>query len=116
MAQLTRTAPRARTGIALAGLGVFLALCLVAGLAHWSGVPLLLGSFGATCVLLFGFPDSPFSATRNVVGGHLLSSLSGLLCLQLPLPAWSALALGVAIALVLMMLTRTVHPRLAATP
>ena len=36
---------------------------------------LLLGSFGASCVLVFGFPDLPFSQPRNLVGGHVLSSL-----------------------------------------
>nr|WP_223264590.1 HPP family protein [Sulfuriferula plumbiphila] len=37
----------------------------------------MLGSFGASCVLLFGFPESPFSQPRNVI-----SALTGLLFLS----------------------------------
>ncbi|WP_147074153.1 HPP family protein [Sulfuriferula plumbiphila] len=42
-----------------------------------SATPLVLGSFGASCVLLFGFPESPFSQPRNVI-----SALTGLLFLS----------------------------------
>lgn len=42
--------------IAISWLGGFLAISVVAYLANISNVPLILGSFGATCVLVFGFP------------------------------------------------------------
>ena len=64
--------------IALAGLGGFLAIAAVAALSQASGMLLILGSFGASCVLIFGFPQSPFSQPRNLIGGHFLSSLVGL--------------------------------------
>lgn len=34
----------------------------------------LLGSFGATSVLVYGFPNAPFSQPKNVIGGNLISS------------------------------------------
>jgi CBS-domain-containing membrane protein len=63
----TRTIVAAAFGgaLAIAVLGVF-------GLVLENAV--LLGSLGATCVLLFGFPDAPFSQPRNIVFGHLISS------------------------------------------
>jgi HPP family len=61
--------PRAPFGRTLrAGLGGMIALTLVACLADFSGMLLVLGSFGATCVLVFGYPESPFSQPRSVIG------------------------------------------------
>lgn len=64
--------------IALAWLGGVLAIATVAYLTDILPVALVLGSFGASCVLVFGYPDVPFSQPRNVVFGHLISSLVGL--------------------------------------
>jgi len=78
--------------------------------------PLLIASFGATAVLLYGAPRSPLAQPRNVLGGHLLSALVGVLCWQLfhDLP-WLAQALSVSIAVALMHATRTLHPPGGAT-
>ena len=42
---------------ALAWLGGFIAIAAVALLTDYLAVALVLGSFGASCVLVFGFPD-----------------------------------------------------------
>ena len=77
---------------------------------------MVLGSFGASCVLVFAYPDVPFSQPRNVIAGHLISSMTGLVflatCGSHP---WS-LALAVATAIALMMITRTVHPPAGSNP
>ncbi|AXL53950.1 HPP family protein (plasmid) [Paraburkholderia caffeinilytica] len=100
----------------LAGLGAFAAVAFVGMLAAKTSQPWVLGSFGATCVLLFGFPASPFSQPRNIVGGHVLTSLVGLLFLQLFGPGWLPMAAAAACATMLMMLTRTVHPPAGSNP
>lgn len=46
------------------------------------GLPLAIGSLGATAVLLYSLPDSPLSTPRNVIGGHMLSALVGI-CVSL---------------------------------
>lgn len=102
--------------VALASLGGILAIAAIAGLGEGLSVSLVLGSFGASCVLVFGFPDSPFSQPRNVVAGHGLSSLIGLLLLSLCGPHWWSLALAVGLAIAVMMLTRTVHPPAGSNP
>jgi CBS-domain-containing membrane protein len=53
--------------IVLGGLGGFLGIGALALLGGSLGVALLLGSFGASCVLLFGYPDAPFAQPLNVV-------------------------------------------------
>lgn len=102
--------------IVLAGLGAVSAIGLVAGLTEAIRLPLVLGSFGATCVLVFGFPDVPFSQPRNIVAGHVLSSLIGLICLGLFGPHPWAVGLAVGFAVVAMMATRTVHPPAGSNP
>lgn len=102
--------------IALAWLGGVLAIALVAGLTSGTAVPLVLGSFGATCVLVFGFPDVPFSQPRHVVGGHFLASLIGLVFLHFTGPCWWGMALATGTAIAAMMATRTVHPPAGSNP
>ncbi len=102
--------------IALAWLGGCLAIASVALLADSLSVALVLGSFGASCVLLFGFPDVPFSQPRNVIVGHVLSSFIGLLFLAIFGAYWWSLALAVGTDIALMMLTRTVHPPAGSNP
>jgi len=102
--------------VALAWVGGCLAIAGVAGLADLTDFPLILGSFGATCVLVFGYPELPFSQPRNVIVGHLISSLIGLVVLQVCGPHWWAVGLATGTAIAAMMLTRTVHPPAGSNP
>ncbi|CCK74983.1 HPP family protein [Oleispira antarctica RB-8] len=102
--------------IVLAGIGGFITIAILAGLNASLVATLILGSFGASCVLVFGFPDAPFSQPRNVVAGHFLSSLIGLLCLTLFGAEWWSVSIAVGLAISLMMLTRTVHPPAGSNP
>src|SRR5512134_3032247 len=44
---------------------------------------LLIGSFGASAVLIYGAIKSPLAQPRNLVGGHVLSGLAGVTAFQL---------------------------------
>lgn len=102
--------------VAIAWLGGFLAIAAVATLSDLLSIALVLGSFGASCVLMFAYPDVPFSQPRNVIAGHFISSLIGLAFLAAcGAHPWSV-ALAVATAIALMMLTRTVHPPAGSNP
>ena len=100
----------------LAWLGGFLAIAAVAGLGDYFSIALVLGSFGASCVLVFGYPDVPFSQPRNVIVGHFLSSAIGLAFLSVFGPHGWAMAAAVGTAIAAMMLTRTVHPPAGSNP
>ncbi|SDX26337.1 HPP family protein [Flavobacterium degerlachei] len=71
----------------------------------------LIGSFGASSVLIYGIIQSPFSQPRNLIGGHLISAFVGV-TVQLLLPdiIWLSSALAVSLSIVLMQVTRTLHP------
>lgn len=77
---------------------------------------LVIGSFGASAVLLFAAPGAPFSQPRNLIGGHVVSAIVGVACYRyLPDLLVVQEATAVATAIVLMMATRTVHPPGGAT-
>jgi CBS-domain-containing membrane protein len=85
-------------------------------LGQYSGSPWLMAPFGASCVLVFGLPDSPLAQPRHVLGGHLLAALCGLLLLAVAGSSWWSAALAVALALAAMQAARMVHPPAGATP
>lgn len=77
---------------------------------------LMIGSLGASAVLVFGAPRSPLAQPRNLVGGHVLSALVGVACWHaFPGSEGLAAALAVSTAIALMHLTRTLHPPGGAT-
>lgn len=77
---------------------------------------LLIGSFGASAVLIYGAPQAEFSQPRSLVGGHLLSASTGVTMHMLfPHSVAIAGALAVATAIAIMLLTRTTHPPGGAT-
>ncbi|MCB6185399.1 HPP family protein [Leeia sp. TBRC 13508] len=102
--------------IVKAGLGGLIAIGIIALLASLTNEPLILGSFGASCVLVFGYPESPFSRARQVIGGHVIGAFSGLLILHLLGHSPFAFAIAMGLAIVLMMITRSVHPPAGSNP
>lgn len=75
----------------------------------------LVGSFGATAVLIYGVINSPLAQPRNVIGGHLICALVGVTVHHLVSEMWLAAALAVSISIVLMQITKTLHPPGGAT-
>ena len=74
-------------------LGAFLGIGAVAyldGFLEKTDVLLLIGSFGASAVLIYGAIKSPLAQPRNLVGGHLISALIGVTAYYLlsPFPGW----------------------------
>ncbi|CAE6897753.1 HPP family [Vibrio sp. B1FLJ16] len=81
-----------------------------------SDVALLMAPFGATAVLVFGVPDSPLAQPKNVIFGHLITSLVGVIFTQYIGVSPLTLALATGIAVSLMLITKTTHPPAGANP
>jgi CBS-domain-containing membrane protein len=96
----------------ISGTVSILAIFAVTDLA---GHHLLIGSFGASAVLLFGANDSPLAQPRNLIGGHLVSAVVAVLIVTLFGSGPYAIAAAVGIAIFLMHLTHTTHPPGGAT-
>ena len=77
---------------------------------------MIIGSFGASAVLVYGAIKSPLAQPRNLIGGHMLSGLVGVACYQMfGETIWLAAALAVSFAIVSMLATKTLHPPGGAT-
>lgn len=75
----------------------------------------LVGSFGASSVLIYGVINSPLAQPRNLIGGHIISALIGVTISILVKETWVAAALAVSISIVMMQITKTLHPPGGAT-
>ena len=101
-------------------IGAFLGIAAVAWVIHlfFEGLDLslMIGSFGASAVLVYGAVRSPLAQPRNLIGGHVLSAIVGVLCWKLlSQNMWLAESVAVATSIAVMHATRTLHPPGGAT-
>ncbi|ALM48336.1 HPP family protein [Flavobacterium psychrophilum] len=76
----------------------------------------LIGSFGASCVLVYGVIQSPLAQPRNLIGGHVISAIIGVTMQKLlPDMIWLSAPLAVSLSIVMMQVTKTLHPPGGAT-
>ena len=77
---------------------------------------MIIGSFGASAVLIYGAIKSPLAQPRNLIGGHVISAIIGVTCFKLfHANMWLAGSLAVATAIAAMHATKTLHPPGGAT-
>ena len=101
-------------------LGSFLGIAAVAyinyGFLEGTDLLLLIGSFGASAVLIYGAIKSPLAQPRNLLGGHVISALIGVTAFKMLDPhLWLAAALAVSVSIAVMHATKTLHPPGGAT-
>lgn len=100
-------------------LGSFMGIALIgvfnARLLNINDNIFLIGSFGASSVLIYGLVDSPLAQPRNFVGGHLLCGFVGVSVNYLVPEIWLASSLAVSLSIVGMQVTKTLHPPGGAT-
>jgi CBS domain-containing membrane protein len=76
----------------------------------------LIGSFGASSVLIYGIVNSPLAQPRNLIGGHVICALVGVTVHKFfPDQMWLSSAFAVSLSIVLMQVTKTLHPPGGAT-
>jgi CBS-domain-containing membrane protein len=117
----TKSPPRVSVSeIALSWVGAFLGIACVAYIHfHFFNdtvLVMIIGSFGASAVLIYGAIKSPLAQPRNLIGGHVISALVGVAAFKLfhGNPSLAA-AIGVATAVAAMHATKTLHPPGGAT-
>ena len=101
-------------------IGSFIGIGIIAYLQSQtlpkSDVIYLIGSFGASSVLIYGVIQSPLAQPRNLIGGHLVSAIIGVSIQKLiPDILWISAPLAVSLSIVLMQITKTLHPPGGAT-
>jgi len=76
----------------------------------------LIGSFGASSVLIYGIINSPLAQPRNLLGGHVVCAIIGVTIHKLiPGEVWLSSALSVSVSIAAMQMTKTLHPPGGAT-
>ncbi len=101
-------------------VGAFLGIAAVAycnfNIVGQMDLIMIIGSFGASAVLIYGAIKSPLAQPRNFIGGHIVSAVIGVASYQLLFfSPWMASAMAVATAIAAMHATKTLHPPGGAT-
>ncbi len=101
-------------------LGAFIGIGLIAYIQSLQFPPIenvfLIGSFGASAVLVYGAIQSPLAQPRNLIGGHVVSAIVGVTVAKvMPDVIWLTAPLAVATSIVAMQITRSLHPPGGAT-
>ncbi|WP_318209809.1 MULTISPECIES: HPP family protein [unclassified Streptomyces] len=108
--------PRPRPRVLLVSTaGSVAALLLLVALGTVLDQPLLIPPLAASMALVAGAPDLPLAQPRSVVGGQLLSALTGFAVLAVAGPGPWAAAVAGGLALGVMAQARTPHSPAAAT-
>ncbi len=101
-------------------IGAFFGIASVAfinyNIFEGTDLVMIIGSFGASAVLIYGAIRSPLAQPRNLIGGHIISAIIGVTTYKLlHNQMWLAAAVAVATAIAVMHATRTLHPPGGAT-
>jgi len=77
---------------------------------------LVVGSFGASAVLIYGAVNSVLAQPRNLIGGHIISAIVGVISFKLfSSNILLASAIAVSTSIFFMQITLTLHPPGGAT-
>ncbi len=99
----------------VATAGALIGIFLVGLICHFASVSFavkawMIASLGASSVLLFVVPGSPFSQPWAAVGGHLVSVTAGMICYHLFGETALGAAAAAAVAILAMLQLRCLHP------
>ena len=101
----------------LSALGALIIISFLAFLDRsFEGMIWLIPPFGASMVLVMAVHESPLAKPKNILLGHILSALSGVIILYLIGDNFLALGIAVALAVFVMIVTDTIHPPAGANP
>lgn len=100
----------------LAGAGAAIAIGVMEWFSTVAHYPLVIIPFATSIVLVIGSPDAAPAQPRALIGGHVVSTLVGLLMLTVTGPSAWAAAAAVGLAVLAMYMTGTFHPPAGINP
>ena len=101
----------------LSACGAFLCISILAYLNSFDEANLwLIPPFGASMVLVMAAHERPLAHPKNILFGHIISALSGVLVFLALGFSFITVGIAVGLAIFLMMSTKTVHPPAGANP
>jgi CBS-domain-containing membrane protein len=112
--------PLEKSNVIWSWIGSFLGILAISyfhrDILNDDDLTLVIGSFGASAVLVYGAVNSPLAQPRNLLGGHILSAIIGVISYKiLHQDLIIASAFAVATSILVMQMTLTLHPPGGAT-
>ena len=98
-----------RSGLASFG-GILLVGLISSFFITGPGLPLMVASMGASAVLLFAASHSPLAQPWPLIGGNILSAVTGVACSKVLHDPVLAAAVAVSLSIIVMHLTHCLHP------
>jgi len=102
--------------IAAGAVGGAVAIAIMEAFSVTTQYPLMAIPFATSIVLVLGSPQAEPAQPRALIGGHLISTLVGVLVVKTCGPAPWAAAVAVGLAMIAMHLTGTFHPPAGIDP
>jgi CBS-domain-containing membrane protein len=103
-------------GVIAGAAGGALAIGCMEAFSLQTTFPLMAIPFATSIVMVLGTPSAEPAQPRALIGGHLISTLVGLLVVKITGPSAWAAALAVGLAMIAMHLTNTFHPPAGIDP
>lgn len=96
-------------------LCVFISVFVLTKFGDYTKVTLLIPPIAASCVIIFTLPHSPFSRSKNILLGHIISGFIGVVILNLMSVTSLSLSIALSLTVFAMLVTDTLHPPAGAT-
>lgn len=96
-------------------IGVFFSIAMIYCFFFYFQATVLIPSFGASTIIIYSSHNTQAAQPRGVVGGHILSCITGVAMQSLAGSSWLSIALTLALCFLLMSLTNTIHPPAGGT-
>jgi len=95
----------------LAGIGSTFTIALLSFGTYETEIGFfLMASFGSSIVLIFGYPEGPFSQPKNIFFAHLLTSFIGVFFVNFFPINFITIGLAVGLGVMLMIIFKIIHP------
>ncbi|OAS82982.1 MULTISPECIES: HPP family protein [Metabacillus] len=99
----------------ISAVGGLVAMSIISMIAISLGYPMVLGPIGASCLLIFGAHNGPFSQPRHIIGGHFIATFASLAIWDTFGRSFLTIGITLAVVIIIMVVTNTIHPPAAAS-
>jgi CBS-domain-containing membrane protein len=96
-------------------LGIFIGMGIICYVSIRYDMSLLIPSYASSALMLFVSYKNPFAQPRNVIGGHFMSALAGVITSHLFINDWWSMTIAIVLAAFFMIISKTLHPPGGAT-
>lgn len=101
--------------ILLQMLGPIFSIVIICWLFIYIQATILIPSFGSTIILIYSSSHTQAAQPRSILGGHILSSIIGIVVGYLIGNEWLSVTLTLALCFLIMLLVNTTHPPAGGT-